>query len=741
MKHNFPYLRDTAFLAKLDRIKVREEYVKIISLDFNENPLEEIQGKVISGSVNIAGGSALRRTCSFDMYVDEEYSDKILSTNTSFALNKKIDMLKGIKNVFKDSGEYSDYDIIWFPLGIYVMCGLSLSHDADGGVSISIQGKDKMCLLNGDVGGQLPASVIFSEYEVEDSYAVTLDNTKSLDGDYNGLMESTKTLRIGDDAVKLEEDGYYSLLLDGAATLEYKSSIFTPTIFMIIQELVNHFGGEDLSKIVISDVPLKAKMVMRWTGDVILYGYIQNGTNYIYTLNETIYNQAIAIEGNVSIPNENPGGEDGKFTNGDNVGYIYTDFIYPGELSGNAGDSVTFILDQIIKHIGNFEYFYDVDGVFHFQEKKNYLNTTQAKIELQNMQASDYEVNMSKGKSVYNFDDSMIVNSFNSNPQYDMIKNDFIVWGTRKGTDKQELPIRYHLAIDTKPETGNTYDCIFYQDATDKLLKVKAPIVFPTRADFPKEGTVGLLYEALNGGQPEDKVVYYWSVALQDYQVVEDAIPQEITTKDWRTELYLSGSQTENYGLNSNYYYAELKAEWPKLYDVLTQQWYKKNKTDLDYFLDFIDSSAAISEFSVSNIGRRQKIVTDSDVNCLFEPVIPDIVMIKQGEGSQKETEECIKEGQNFSLVPSSIYDYLASGYNYYSAYSLVRDLLYQYTNYNETISLSTLPVYYLDTNVRITVKDIESGIDGDYMVDSISIPLDSSSLMSINATKAWEKL
>ena len=71
MKHNFPYLRDTAFLAKLDRIKVREEYVKIISLDFNENPLEEIQGKVISGSVNIVGGSALRRTCSFDMYVDE----------------------------------------------------------------------------------------------------------------------------------------------------------------------------------------------------------------------------------------------------------------------------------------------------------------------------------------------------------------------------------------------------------------------------------------------------------------------------------------------------------------------------------------------------------------------------------------------------------------------------------------------------------------------------------------------
>ena len=36
----------------------------------------------------------------------------------------------------------------------------------------------------------------------------------------------------------------------------------------------------------------------------------------------------------------------------------------------------------------------------------------------------------------------------------------------------------------------------------------------------------------------------------------------------------------------------------------------------------------------------------------------------------------------------------------------VARDLLYQYTNYNEQISLSVLPIYYLEPNIRITVED-----------------------------------
>jgi len=40
------------------------------------------------------------------------------------------------------------------------------------------------------------------------------------------------------------------------------------------------------------------------------------------------------------------------------------------------------------------------------------------------------------------------------------------------------------------------------------------------------------------------------------------------------------------------------------------------------------------------------------------------------------------------------------------SAYEEIRKELYQYTNYNEQISLTVLPIYYLEPNTRITVRD-----------------------------------
>lgn len=48
---------------------------------------------------------------------------------------------------------------------------------------------------------------------------------------------------------------------------------------------------------------------------------------------------------------------------------------FPGELIKKAGSTVTQVLDDIVNALGNFEYFYDIEGVFHFQKKKNYLQT------------------------------------------------------------------------------------------------------------------------------------------------------------------------------------------------------------------------------------------------------------------------------------------------------------------------------------------------------------------------------
>ena len=112
---------------------------------------------------------------------------------------------------------------------------------------------------------------------------------------------------------------------------------------------------------------------------------------------------------------------------GDDVGFIYTDFTYPGELVGNAGDNISGIIDKIKGTLGNFEDFYDIYGNFRLQEIKNYLNTSHATTLLQNLTKDDYVIDQSQGKSVYDFSNSKLITSFSNTPQYLNIKNDYVV--------------------------------------------------------------------------------------------------------------------------------------------------------------------------------------------------------------------------------------------------------------------------------------------------------------------------
>jgi len=88
---------------------------------------------------------------------------------------------------------------------------------------------------------------------------------------------------------------------------------------------------------------------------------------------------------------------------------------------------------------------------------------------------------------------------------------------------------------------------------------------------------------------------------------------------------------SEPLGLTSNYYFTELKNEWPKLYDISNKEFYGDaiaEPSDIDFFLDFIDTPSSISEFSINNIGRRTTTLVDDSINCIFEPDNPDIVII-----------------------------------------------------------------------------------------------------------------
>lgn len=675
MIYNFPYLKDTTFLKKFDKIKLKQQFIKLIVLSFDEAPIAEIQGKVISGNLSLDGSSAMRRTGNISLIADD-YENDLTDTKHLLSINKKIEILIGFTNT---TGQYEDFPILWFPQGTFVIITPNISHNTNG-INISLTLHDKMALLNGECGGTLPASIIFHQVQ---------------DIDENGQIY-----------------------------------IRQPTIYQIIQQLVNHFGGQQLGKIIISDIDDKIKKVMKWTGSTPLYLYqsLQNGQ--LQNHFSTNYNDAKKGTGTIKT-----------FQYGEDVGYILTDFIYPGQLISNAGDTIVTILDKIKNMLGNYEYFYDIDGNFRFQQIKNYLNTSYSTFKINEIQANNYLVDYSGGKTVYTFTDADIITAFSNSPQYQQIKNDFIIWGKRQTTEGKEVPIRYHLAIDSKPPTGNEYKVFFFVDPDDGITKAKKPVQFTNRDSFPEKGEVGNYYLAA-----DTAFIYKWAPDVQTYEKTSYTI-ETVTAKDYRTQLYMAGVASQPFGLNSNYYYTELKNQWPKLYnmrgnnpgfldEVLNQP------SNIDFFLDFIDTNSALAQLSVNNIGRRTAVLVDDAVNCIFEPDNPDIVIIQAGTlDTNKIREECENRKQEYVQVKSELYSLLANGGALRSAYEQVRKELYQYTNYNEQVSLTTLPIYYLEPNIRITIRDIQSGIYGDYMIKSFSLPLDVNGTMSISCTKAIERI
>lgn len=79
--------------------------------------------------------------------------------------------------------------------------------------------------------------------------------------------------------------------------------------------------------------------------------------------------------------------------------------------------------------------------------------------------------------------------------------------------------------------------------------------------------------------------------------------------------------------------------------------------------------------------------------------------------------------------------------FNTEQAKSKVKYDLWRLSNFAETVDLQTLPLYHLQPNTKIRLKDEKIGVDGDYSISSLSVPLSPEGLMSIQATKVQNSL
>lgn len=633
----FEYLNDMDFLTQLDKLHMRVQYAKIILLSFkDEEPIKEIQGSITSGNLSVNGSSAIRRTINLTMLASIDNSN-LEDIDNEISINKKIKVLIGYDNPLKSYKNYGD--IIWFPCGLFVLSSANISRSTSGW-NISITGKDKMCLLDGTAGGTLPASVTFHESLVQ------LDN--------------------------------------GDVEIQY------PTIFQIIYEAVNHWGGEAIENIIITDIDEEIKMLVRYMGD-----------KPVYFSNDY---QSLSFEAQEDYPH--------MFSYGQDAGYKYTDFTYPGELILNAGDTVVTLLDKIVSTLGNYEYFYNIDGKFVFQEIKNYLNTGSPLLELS---PEDYVRSYNNAKFLYSLTDLDTTTAITRNPKYDNVKNDFYVWGKRKTSTGVEVSIRYHLAIDDKPDIDLAMQNMW--EVKDKKSNLIVRYDFNTLDDY----------------------------SVDDYTVTLVGTPCD----EWREELYRRAlnAQVSN-SVYDNYYDSELIAEWRNLYNPMNKNWDATNHWNPDVFndpgsinfwLDFIDTSSALGKYSIKNIGRRTKVVNNNDIKTVYNSEVPDVVFI---EGLDQDL--IVKYqgiGQRFFILTNEYYDMFSISTTGTSCFDQIREMMYQNLCYNTTISLTCLPKYYIEPNNIIRVEDKDSNIYGNYQITQYSLPLTYNGTMSITATEVLTRV
>lgn len=633
----FEYLDDMDFLTQLDKLHMRVQYAKIILLSFkDEEPIKEIQGSITSGNLSVNGSSVIRRTINLTMLASIDNSN-LEDIDNEISINKKIKVLIGYDNPLKSYKNYGD--IIWFPCGLFVLSSANISRSTSGW-NISITGKDKMCLLDGTAGGTLPASITFHESLVQ------LDN--------------------------------------GDVEIQY------PTIFQIIYEAVNHWGGEAIENIIITDIDEEIKMLVRYMGD-----------KPVYFSNDY---QSLSFEAQEDYPH--------MFSYGQDAGYKYTDFTYPGELVLNAGDTVVTLLDKIVSTLGNYEYFYNIDGKFVFQEIKNYLNTGSPLLELS---PEDYVRSYNNAKFLYSLTDLDTTTAITRNPKYDNVKNDFYVWGKRKTSTGVEVSIRYHLAIDDKPDIDLAMQNMW--EVKDKKSNLIVRYDFNTLDDY----------------------------SVDDYTVTLVGTPCD----EWREELYRRAlnAQVSN-SVYDNYYDSELIAEWRNLYNPMNKNWDATNHWNPDVFndpgsinfwLDFIDTSSALGKYSIKNIGRRTKVVNNNDIKTVYNSEVPDVVFI---EGLDQDL--IVKYqgiGQRFFILTNEYYDMFSISTTGTSCFDQIREMMYQNLCYNTTISLTCLPKYYIEPNNIIRVEDKDSNIYGNYQITQYSLPLTYNGTMSITATEVLTRV
>jgi len=93
-----------------------------------------------------------------------------------------------------------------------------------------------------------------------------------------------------------------------------------------------------------------------------------------------------------------------------------------------------------------------------------------------------------------------------------------------------------------------------------------------------------------------------------------------------------------------------------------------------------------------------------------------------------------------WTQVDSSIYSQLLTGGYKNGAFDQIKYELYLHTRYQKAISMTSIPVFYLEPNNRITINDTTTNTYGDFVVQSINLTLGPGANMSTTCNEIAER-
>lgn len=732
-------LLDKEFLKQLDQTRHRTTYARIIALNNNEEPIEKIEGAVTGGSISVDGKSAIRRSCNLTLT-----SKKMNINNVYWGISSKVSIEIGLENNINNL--YND--IIWFPQGIFILTDFKTSHQVNNYV-ITLNGKDKMCLLNGDVNGTFNAETDLGiEYLKDESGAITEREVPIyeiiLEMVHHYAKERFSNIIINDldpYGLQLMENrnlntNYYLIYsanedsdnggkqLFGIYDQNSEESITCQTIRNIktIKDIQDYVDNINFYQTVEED-------------DFNLINSFTNFTPFVFN-NQLVYLQLIKY--------------------GDSIGYVPTPLVYNGDLIASVGDSVTSILDKIVNMLGDFEYFYNLKGQFIFQKKPAYINSIWNNT-IKNPDNLYITPALLAENTSYVFDNSVLITSFQNDPKLSNIKNDFTVWGVKKSSAGTDIPIHARYAIDKKPKYYKSFPLVSI--LTNEVTRPQTFYTVYDKDELPEE----IDLTKLNG--IEIKTVDWREIIYQmalDYYRYHHTDTYENDLKNNNNFLKNNVSICSYGETGYEQYYHDIEGFWRLLYlghdniaeDINISDYYSDNEdyplwnkqvildpASLLFWFDFFDDEGSeIEQFSIKAIGDRSENKKDDNVRAIIYKDTPDIVFVPINHG-----EEMIAQFQDgykiYKDVDESIISTLSLSFKQKTAHDVIDTLLYQHSFFNNSITLNSIPIYYLEPNTIISVNDIESNISGFFALDKFTIPLTYNGTMQITAVKVPQRI